>query len=126
MSEEFQKTESHKALQNAICNNDIYKLALNRESFRDLNTYFNHQVHTEGISNQKSSGRCWMYTGLNVMRVKVIEKYKLDEFHFSHNYLFFYDQLEKVNLFFKGMIETAFMPMNDREAEWLLKNPIGD
>jgi len=126
MSEEFHKIESHKALQNAISNNDIKKLALNRENIGVINTYISHQVKTEGISNQKSSGRCWMYTGLNVMRAQVIEKYKLGEFHFSHNYLFFYDQLEKANLFYNGMIETAFKPLDNREVEWLLKNPIGD
>jgi len=126
MSEAFHQLESHKALQNAISNNDIRKLALNRENVGDVNTYINHIVKTEGISNQESSGRCWMFTGLNVMRAKVIEKYDLPDFEFSQNYLFFYDQLEKANLFYNGMIETAFKALDDREVEWLLKNPIGD
>jgi len=126
MSDSFHKAESHKALQNAISNNDIRKLALNRENVGDVNTYVNHIIETKGITNQKSSGRCWMFTGLNVMRAKVIEKYQLQDFEFSQNYLFFYDQLEKANLFYNAMIETAFKPVNDREVEWLLKNPIGD
>jgi len=119
MSEAFHQLESHKALQNAISNNDIRKLALNRENVGDVNTYINHIVKTEGISNQESSGRCWMFTGLNVMRAKVIEKYDLPDFEFSQNYLFFYDQLEKANLFYNGMIETAFKALDDREVEWL-------
>ena len=126
MSKEFQTNHEKTALTNAISNNSIKKLALNRVHVGKENFYINTKVDTKGISNQKSSGRCWMYTGLNVLRAKVIEKYKLNEFQFSHNYLFFYDQLEKANLFFNGMIETASLPLDDRKVEWLLKNPIGD
>jgi len=126
MSEKFHKKEARVALTNAISNNSIKKLALNRDNVGDVNFYINTKVKSKGISNQKSSGRCWMYTGLNVLRAKVIEKYDLNDFQFSHSYLFFYDQLEKANLFYNGMIETAFLPLNDRKVEWLLKNPIGD
>jgi len=126
MSTALQNNTEKTALTNAISNNGIKKLAVNRENVGQVNFYINHKVETKGISNQKSSGRCWMYTGLNVLRAKVIEKYKLDDFQFSHNYLFFYDQLEKANLFYNGMIETAFSPLDDRKVEWLLKNPIGD
>jgi len=126
MSTALQNNTEKTALTNAISNNAIKKLAVNRENVGQVNFYINTKVETKGISNQKSSGRCWMYTGLNVLRAKVIEKYQLDDFQFSHNYLFFYDQLEKANLFYNGMIETASLPLNDRKVEWLLKNPIGD
>ncbi len=126
MSATLQNNSETTALTNAISSNDIKKLAVNRDNIGKVNFYINTKVETKGISNQKSSGRCWMYTGLNVLRAKVIEKYKLDGFQFSHNYLFFYDQLEKANLFYNGMIETAFLPLDDRKVEWLLKNPIGD
>lgn len=126
MSRTFHNNSETTALTNAISSNDIKKLAVNRENIGKVNFYINTKVVTKGISNQKSSGRCWMYTGLNVLRAKVIKKYELDDFQFSHNYLFFYDQLEKANLFYNGMIETAFLPLDDRKVEWLLKNPIGD
>ena len=126
MSEKFQTNQEKTALINAISNNSIKKLALNRENVGKENFLINTKVETKGISNQKSSGRCWMYTGLNVLRAKVIEKYKLNSFQFSHNYLYFYDQLEKANLFYNGMIETAHLPLDDRKVVWLLKNPIGD
>ncbi len=126
MSAELNKKTEKAALTNAISNNSIKKLALNRENVGKINFNINTKVETKGISNQNKSGRCWMYTGLNVLRAKVIEKYDLTEFQFSHNYLFFYDQLEKANLFYNGMIETAALPLNDRKVEWLLKNPIGD
>jgi len=126
MSKDFQNNQGKTALTNAISNNSIKTLALNRENVGKENFFINTKVETKGISNQKSSGRCWMYTGLNVLRAKVIDKYKLNDFQFSHNYLFFYDQLEKANLFYNGMIETAQLPLNDRRVEWFLKNPIGD
>jgi len=126
MSSKLNEKPNKTALTNAISSNSIKKLAVNRENIGKENYYINHKVKSKGISNQKSSGRCWMYTGLNVLRAKVIEKYQLDDFQFSHNYLFFYDQLEKANLFYNGMIETASLPMNDRKVEWLFKNPIGD
>ncbi|OYT17145.1 MAG: aminopeptidase [Bacteroidetes bacterium 4572_77] len=126
MSAKYNQQANKTALNNAISNNDIKKLAFNRENVGEENFFINTKVETKGISNQNKSGRCWMYTGLNVLRAKVIEKYDLDEFHFSHSYLYFYDQLEKANLFYNGMIETAFLPLNDRKVEWLLKNPLSD
>lgn len=126
MSAQLNKNPAKTALTNAISNNSIKMLALDQENKGKVNFYINTKVKSKGITNQKSSGRCWMFTGLNVMRAKVIDKYELDEFQFSHSYLFFYDQIEKANLFYNGMIETAFLPMDDREVEWLLKNPIGD
>lgn len=126
MAAELDKNPAKTALTNAISNNSIKKLALDQKNKGKVNFFINHKVETKGITNQKSSGRCWMFTGLNVLRAKVITKYKLESFTFSHTYLFFYDQLEKSNLFYNGMIETAFLPLEDREVEWLLKNPIGD
>lgn len=126
MAAQLDTNPAKTALTNAISNNSIQKLALNQENKGKVNFFINTKVETKGITNQKSSGRCWMFTGLNVLRAKVIQKYDLDEFQFSHTFLFFYDQLEKANLFYNGMIETAFLPMEDREVEWLLKNPIGD
>ena len=115
-----------KASMNAVSSNNIQKLALNRENLGKVDTYFSHRIKTEGITDQKSTGRCWLFTGLNVFRAKVIEENNLEEFSFSHNYNFFFDQLEKANLFLEGIIATADKPMDDKKVEWLFKNPIGD
>ncbi len=115
-----------RALMNAISSNDISKLAVNRENLGKVNPYFSHKVDIEGITDQKSSGRCWLFTGLNVIRPKVIEKYNMKEFEFSQTYGFFWDQVEKSNLFLEGIISTANEPDDHRRVEWLLKHPIGD
>ncbi len=123
---EIKNNEKIKVLQNAVTNNDILKLGLNYGNDINIDTYFSHRVKTKGITDQKSSGRCWLFTGLNVLRAKTIEAHNLGSFQFSQAYNFFYDQLEKSNLFLEGIIKTADKPMDDKRVEWLLKHPIGD
>lgn len=117
---------SFRARQNAVSANGISKLAENRENAGKVDTYFSDKVKTKGITNQKSSGRCWLFTGLNFVRPRVIDKLNLSEFEFSQNYSFFWDQLEKSNLFLEIIIATASKPMDDKTVEWAFKNPIGD
>jgi bleomycin hydrolase len=115
-----------RALINAISNNEIQKLAFNRENVGDLDMYFSNRIKTKEITNQKSSGRCWLYTGLNVIRIPVIEEHQMEGFQLSQTYPFFWDQLEKANLFLEGIIQSVDQPLEDKRVEWLLKNPIGD
>lgn len=122
----YRGDSNDKAIRNAISNNDINKLAVNSESKNNLDTYFSHKVNSKGITNQKSSGRCWLFTGLNVFRAKAIAKYDMGDFQFSQNYSFFWDQLEKANLFLQGIIDTREKAMDDRTVEWLFKNPLSD
>ena len=75
IQQSYQGTPSDKALRNAIGNNDIRKLALNQENMQDMDTHFSIKVDSKGITDQKSSGRCWLFTGLNVMRAKVLARY---------------------------------------------------
>lgn len=122
----FKKTPSDIALQNAITHNDIKKLAETRENEGAVNHYFSNKVSTNGITNQKSSGRCWLYTGQNTLRPLVQEKYNLADFEFSQTFNFFWDQFEKANLFLEIAVATANKPLDDREVSWLFHNPIGD
>lgn len=122
----YQGTSADKAIRNAVTNNDIRKLALNRDNMTAMDTHFSIKVDSKGITDQKSSGRCWLFTGLNVMRAKAINKYKLGAFEFSQSYCFFYDQLEKANLFLQGVVDTNDKPMEDKMVEWLFRNPLSD
>ena len=126
IKQSYQGTSADKALRNAIGSNDIRKLALNQDNMTGLDTYFSIKVDSKGITDQKSSGRCWLFTGLNVMRAKTIAKYGLTSFEFSQTYPFFYDQLEKANLFLQGVIDTREKPMDDKMVEWLFRNPLSD
>jgi bleomycin hydrolase len=121
-----QKIKEYKTLQNAVSNNSIKKLALNRENLGTQDTYFSDQVKSVGITDQKNSGRCWLFTGLNVLRAGVQNNSEVKKIFFSQNYLFFYDQLEKANLFLESIIATMQRPLDDRKVKHLLKDPIGD
>lgn len=114
------------AIRNAVTSTSIRQLTQNFENKGNVDDYFSDKIKIQGITDQKSSGRCWLFTGLNVMRVLAIEKNNMKEFYFSQNYSFFFDQLEKANLFLEAVIETAKLPTDDRKVEWLLKNPIAD
>ena len=108
----YQNTAADKALRNAMGGTSIKELALNQENQKALNTNFSIKVESKGITDQQSSGRCWLFTGLNVMRAKAIARYDLPGLEFSQVYSFFWDQLEKSNLFLQGVIETAGKPMS--------------
>jgi len=114
------------AKQNALANNSIKSLAIDRSTRIKQQHYFSHKLDVEGITNQKSTGRCWMFAGLNILRPDVIERYDLEAFEFSHNFLLFYDKLEKANLFLNQMIGMKGRDIHDRELEFLLDSPIGD
>ena len=110
IKQSYQGTAADKALRNAIGNNDIRKLALNQENMQGMDTHFSIKVESKGITDQKSSGRCWLFTGLNVMRAKTLAEYGFQSFEFSEVYPFFWDQLEKANLFLQGIIDTSKSP----------------
>ena len=119
-------TAADRALRTALAGSSINQLAKNPNNPASSDTYFSHSVPSKGITDQQSSGRCWLFTGMNVMRAKMIKKYNLGAFQFSQSYSFFYDQLEKSNLFLQAVIDNAHKPMDDKLVEWLFKNPLSD
>lgn len=123
----FLPTAADRAIYNAISNNSINRLAVNTDARRQRHDdRFSHRVASRGITNQKSSGRCWLFTGLNMLRAQMMAANNLPELHLSQNYLFFYDQLEKANLFLQTVIDRAGEPFDSRFNEWLFRHPIGD
>lgn len=126
ISKAYEGNANDKAIRNALNTTSINVLAENAENMAMIDTHFSDEVRTKGITDQKSSGRCWLFSGLNVLRAKMIDKYDLGDFTFSQNYVFFYDQLEKANLFLQGVIDTKDLPFEDRKVDWLFQNPIGD
>ena len=126
ISKAYEGNANDKAIRNALNTTSINVLAENAENMAMIDTHFSDEVRTRGITDQKSSGRCWLFSGLNVLRAKMIDKYDLGDFTFSQNYVFFFDQLEKANLFLQGVIDTKDLPFEDRKVDWLFQNPIGD
>lgn len=117
---------SDKAIRNAMARVSIADLAADASSLQMIDTHFTYRVPNKGITNQLSSGRCWLFTGMNVLRSQAINQHDLRSLELSQVYLFFYDQLEKANLFLQGVIDTRKQPMDDRMVDWLFSNPLSD
>lgn len=122
----FKKNQSDIAIQNAISNNNISNLAVNRNNADKQDHLFDVEIKTGSITNQNSSGRCWMFTSLNVFRPVVMDKLNISDFEFSENYLYFWDILEKSNMFLERIITTADKDIYEREVHNLLSSPVGD
>ncbi len=120
------KAEHDKGIRNAVSNNDIKELSLNREISGKSEHNFKYKVNVKGITDQESSGRCWMFTGLNSLRPEIIQKQDLSSFEFSTNYLYFWDLFEKSNLFLEAIMDNYKKDFDDKTVEWLFKNPVGD
>lgn len=122
----FKKDAYTKAMQNALSSNDITKLAWNRENVGTTDQLFTYRVDVSGITDQKSSGRCWMFSSLNIFRPMAMKKFNISEFEFSESYLYFYDLLEKSNLFLNNMENSAALPIDDQKVKWYLRPPVDD
>ena len=119
-------TASDRALRNALAANSIDALAKNQKNAGALDTYFNVETKKQSITNQKSSGRCWMFSGMNVLRANFAKRTDSLKVTFSQDYLFFYDQLEKANLMLQGVIDTGKKPIDDQRVQFFFHHPLND
>jgi len=125
-TQDFKANPQYKVIMNAIIKNGIDSAAINQESLVKMQYTFSDEMKIDKITNQKQSGRCWLFAGLNVIRQKVIEKNNLKDFELSQNYQMFWDKLEKANYFLENILETIKEKINSRIVMWLLSSPLGD
>jgi len=111
---------------NAVAKSGITAVALNREVVSRTDHTYSHLIETPEATNQKRSGRCWLFAGLNTLRLEAMKKMNLESFELSQAYLMFWDKLEKANFFLENVIETRDEPLNGRLVMWLLADPIPD
>jgi bleomycin hydrolase len=115
------------ALINAVGSNAIDDVAKNRQNAADLDTYFNIETASQSITDQQSSGRCWMFSGFNVLRSNYTHQHGDSlRLEFSEAYLFFYDQLEKANLMLQGVIDNGNKPLDDQRVQFFFHYPLSD
>ena len=119
-------TTADRAIANAIAANSIDALAKNHANAGAIDTHFSIETPTQSITDQLQSGRCWMFSGMNVLRSTFAQRTDSLRVDFSQAYLFFYDQLEKANLFLQGVIDTAEKPIDDQRVQFFFKHPISD
>ena len=127
-TKEFNSCSSNKISRNALTRTQINNIAMDWDAFRLTNHVYSDVISTEmtKVTNQKSSGRCWGFAGLNLMRISLAEKYKLKDFEFSQNYFMFFDKLEKSNYFLENIIKTLDESYDSRLMMHLLHSPVQD
>lgn len=118
-------TPAERALKNAIAGNSIDNLAKNYNA-GEIDTHFTIETPKQSITDQQSSGRCWMFSGFNVLRSNFAQRTDSLRVNLSHSYLFFWDQLEKSNLFLQGVIDHADKAIDHPRVQFFFKHPVSD
>jgi bleomycin hydrolase len=116
----------YRLAQNAVTQTTVDDVALNREIVTSTDHTFSHHLDDWKVTDQKKSGRCWMFAGLNLLRVGAMKTMNLKEFEFSQNFTLFWDKFERSNYFLEAIIETAGRDVDDRTVAFLLDRPLED
>lgn len=123
---DFDNDKTNKVAMNSVVNNGINKSAINYEEIRNTRHDYSVKIETGDITNQKQSGRCWMFASLNFMRIELMKNLNLKTAELSQNYPLFFDKLEKTNYFLESIIKTVDEPLNERLVSHILTDPLGD
>jgi bleomycin hydrolase len=124
----FSNNDKSRVARNALTITNLNDIATDWDAYSNVNYNFSNVVKGElsKVTNQKSSGRCWGFAGLNLMRISVCKQYKLKNFEFSQNYFMFFDKLEKSNYFLENILSTLDESYESRLTSWLLSEPVND
>ena len=128
-NKEFQSDLTHQLATTVLKNYNADDALLNKTRLQKQdNRVFNTVVSTDStpVTNQKSSGRCWLFAATNQLRLNVLSELNLKEFELSQAYLFFYDKLEKANYFLDQIVSSADQDIDSRLVQYLLAAPTED
>lgn len=125
-AQNFEASPRNRVAMNATVSAGIRQAAANCQAPRSSRHSFSISLKQGEITNQKQSGRCWMFAALNTMRFQVMKKLNLETFELSQAYPLFYDKLEKSNYFLENILKTLEEPTEGRLMSFLLMAPLGD
>ncbi|MFJ9085233.1 aminopeptidase C [Streptomyces sp. NPDC102384] len=123
---EFAARPANRLMQNAVTQTTVDDIALDRRIVTAIDHSVSHHLDDWKVTNQKRSGRCWMFAGLNLLRVGAAEKLGVKDFEFSQNYVLWWDKFERANHFLESVIDTSDRDVDDRTVAHLLGDPISD
>jgi bleomycin hydrolase len=126
LRKEFTANPVYRLAQNAVTRVTVDDVAINREILNSIDHSLSTTLDDWKVTNQERSGRCWLFAGLNLLRVGVMRKTGLKEFEFSQNYAMFWDKIERANYFLEAMIETADRDLDDRTVAFLFDSVASD
>lgn len=109
-----------------VTKNGIVNSCIDNRLLREMNDTFSIDNSTNSITNQKQTGRCWMFAGLNIIRKEVAKKLNCEDIELSQPYLQFYDKLEKANFFLEKAIELSSEEENSRLNTFIIDNAFQD
>jgi bleomycin hydrolase len=124
--EAYQKQEKYALAERTVTRNGVNAASVDDRIVRSAKPTFSIDLDAGDITNQKHSGRCWMFAGLNVLRKIALTKLNVKNLELSQPYLQFFDKLEKANCFLDRIIEQADQPTNSRENMYVFQTTIGD
>ena len=124
--ENFSADSANRIKQDAVVKNGINATALNRDEVKRFVNAYSIDVPSGDITNQKRSGRCWMFAAMNVLRLEVMKHLNITNMELSQSYTLFWDKLEKSNFFLENILKTLNEPVGSRLLNHLLSSPIGD
>ncbi len=124
--ESFNQNAQNRLARNAVVNIGARKAGLNRDSVTDNVMTFSHEIETGEITDQKKSGRCWAFAGLNLLRLECMDHMNVESFEPSQSYIMFWDKLEKANYFLENVLNTLDEPTDSRLFMWLMDHPLED
>lgn len=124
--ESFDRDREKQIAMNAVTMNGVVKSATNNDILRTARHEYSVLLEQGKITNQKQSGRCWLFAAMNVMRFDIMKKLNLKDLELSQNYMLFYDKLEKANYFLENILDTLDESTNGRLVSFLLMAPLGD
>ena len=126
LSEEYSKCKKNALVRHALFNGTLNNIAKTGDNLRATDFIFSVEIPTMSATNQKSSGRCWIFAALNVLREKIAKELKIKDFELSQNFVAFYDRLEKVNYSLEAIIELAGKEHDDRTLQHVINNALCD
>ena len=124
--QQFDARTSNRLAQNAVTQVSIEDVALDHAIATSVIPTYSHLLDDWTVTNQKRTGRCWMFAGLNLFRVGAMKAMNLKDFEFSQSYTLFWDKVERANYFLEAIIETIDRDADDRTVATLLDRPIDD
>ncbi len=126
LRKDFTANPAYRLAQNAVTRVGVDEAALNREIVNNTDHAMSVLLDDWKVTNQERSGRCWLFAGLNLLRVGAMKKMGLKEFEFSQNHTMFWDKLERANYFLEAIIETADRDVGDRTVAHLLNFAVAE
>ena len=122
----YEANSKYAAMENAISHNGLLASLEKRGAAVENTPVFSLDLTKDKVSDQKASGRCWMFAALNTFRHKMIAGFQLEDFELSQAHTFFWDKYEKSNWFLEQVIATADQELTSRKVKFLLDTPQQD